>query len=247
VLATGAAGAAVADAVARLLPHEDVVLLADHAYAPYAPRPARVVSDRVARLAAELAGDGAKVVVVASLVATLDGLDATRRRAGIPVVGLESPIRAAGVATAGGLVAAIVGERCVRPLPYLRALRRERGGAHVAVRAWPRLRELAEAGAGSSPAAAALAEEHVAALRASGVAALALVCPHASALRAPIAAAGGIPVVDTSELTALRVRQVLRSEGLVARRRRAGRRLLVSSHPARAGGMAAAVRRGARA
>jgi glutamate racemase len=206
------------------------------------------VSDRVARLAAELAGDGAKVVVVASLVATLDGLDATRRRAGIPVVGLESPIRAAGVATAGGLVAAIVGERCVRPLPYLRALRRERGGAHVAVRAWPRLRELAEAGAGSSPAAAALAEEHVAALRASGVAALALVCPHASALRAPIAAAaGGIPVVDTSELTALRVRQVLRSEGLVARRRRAGRRLLVSSHPARAGGMAAAVRRGARA
>jgi len=91
ILAADWAGLAVADAVQRSLPHEDVVYLADQAWAPYAGRPGAVAADRVARMAADLVEQHAcKLVVLASLQATLDGLDAARDRVGgVPVVGIQ--------------------------------------------------------------------------------------------------------------------------------------------------------------
>jgi len=50
ILAEGWEGLRVADELQRLMPREDVVLLADHAYAPYARRPGAVVCDRVAHM-----------------------------------------------------------------------------------------------------------------------------------------------------------------------------------------------------
>lgn len=111
-----------ADELQRLMPREDVVLLADHAYAPYARRPGAVVCDRVTHMIEVLRREyGCKLVVLASLQATLDSAGA------VGAVGMTlAPAVARAAATAGGTVGVYVEPGSVRG-PQLRAeLRRAR-------------------------------------------------------------------------------------------------------------------------
>jgi hypothetical protein len=195
------AGLAVADAVQRTLPHEDVVYLADQAWAPYAGRPGAVVQDRVARMAADLVEQhGCKLLVLASLQATLDGLDAARVRvAAVPVVGMEpGPVLARAAALAGsGKVRIVTGTGCVRGQQLRTELRRGRDR--------------------SLPAGIAPIDADVAAL----------LCAHACA-DPPL----DRPYVSATELAAASACATVRGMGGVARRKRRGRRVIVSSAPA---------------
>ncbi len=249
ILAGGAGGLAVADHLERLLPHEDLVVLADQAYAPYAQRPPRVVVDRVTRLADDLVADGAKLAG-----AGVGGRDGRRARggagprAGDPARASASTARSTAAAAAAGErgVAAIVGSGCVRGLPYVQAVRRARGGP-VAALAWPGLVELVESGRAAGPAGAALARAGLEALRGQDVAVVALACAHAAAVAAHVqAAAGDLQVVDGAAVAADRTRATLVRAGLLARRRRPGRRTLMTSWPDRAGGLPAGARGGRR-
>jgi glutamate racemase len=112
----------VADELQRLMPREDVVVIADHAYAPYARRPGAVVCDRVAHMVEALRREyGCKLVVLASLQATLDSQGA------VGAVGMTlAPAVARAAAAAGGTVGVWVEPGSVRG-PQLRTeLRRAR-------------------------------------------------------------------------------------------------------------------------
>jgi hypothetical protein len=122
ILSEGWDGLRVADHLQRLLPREDVVVLADHAYAPYARRPGAVVCDRVAQMVETLRRDyGCKLVVLASLQATFDA------EAAVGAVGMGlAPAVARAANAAGGTVGVWVEPGSVRG-PQLRAeLRRAR-------------------------------------------------------------------------------------------------------------------------
>jgi glutamate racemase len=224
--------------VARLrarLPHEDIVVLADDAYAPYARLQPRVVVDRVARLSAELvAGHAAKVLVLASAAGSEDALPALRSALpATPVIGVEATAAYAAAHSRGGVVAVVVGDGCVRGLLHARGLRRQRAGAGgVAVAAWPGLRELVDRGrpAEFDP------QPRIAELHAAGVDTLVLACPHAWSVSAHVATAAapaGIAVVDYAEILAARVHAALARGRAIARRRRAGRLTTISSDPVR--------------
>ena len=201
VLGADWAGVAVADAIQRRLPHEDVVYLADEAWAPYARRPGAAARDRVARMAADLVGQhGCKLVVLASLQASLDGLDAARARvAPVPVVGVDpgAVIAHASARAGAGGVEIAVGSGCVRPEQLRRVLRGRRDAA---------LPQPAGDGADGKV--------------------LALLCAHTAA--SPPA---GAAAVSGLELAAASACATVRGMGAVARRRRRGRRILVSSRP----------------
>jgi glutamate racemase len=221
ILAEDAHGISVARALQRLLPREDLLLLCDDAYAPYARRRPDVVVQRVGRLLAELRADGAKILVLASPQAVLDAL-AVQPAGRVALIGLEAPIPQAGAACGGGTVAAVVAAGSVRARTFGHALRRQRGASVIHVEQWP----LDEA------AAAARVPELIAA----GVGALALTSPALSQLRPAIeeAAAGELPVVEAGDVAAARVQRTLRHAGLLARRRRPGRLIVLSSDPVRA-------------
>jgi len=122
VLAEGAGGVVLARALQARLPKEDVTVLADHAYAPYARRPGAVVCDRVAHMVEALRREyGCKLVVLASLQATLDSAGA------VGAVGMTlAPAVARAAAAAGGTIGVWVEPGSVRG-PQLRAeLRRAR-------------------------------------------------------------------------------------------------------------------------
>ena len=208
-----------------------------------------MVVDRVTRLADDLVAEGAKVLVLASAAATGDALGAVRARVPgtLPVLGFDGALAVAAAAADERGVAAIVGSGCVRGLPYMQAARRARGGP-IAALAWPGLVELVESGRAAGPAGAALVQAGLEALRAQqDVAVVALACAHAAAVAAHVhAAAGDLQVVDGASVVAERTRATLVRAGLVARRRRRGRRVVMTSWPDRAGGLPAGVRGGAR-
>jgi glutamate racemase len=176
ILAEGWEGLRVADELQRLMPREDIVLLADHAYAPYARRPGAVVCDRVTHMVEALRREyGCKLVVLASLQATLDSAGA------VGAVGMTlAPAVARAATAAGGTVGVWVEPGSVRG-PQLKAeLRRAR------------LRGL----------------------------------PVDTAADAQVGPA------ELAQIAAMRARGALRRSGLVAVRKRVGRRTLISTNPA---------------
>ncbi len=232
MLASGFGGLAVCDAISRSLPKEDVVLLADHAYAPYARRSAAVVVDRLSRLADDIVAERApKLLVLATAQGCADALDQIRARlAPLPVVGIDGIVAQASARSGLGRVALVTGDSCVRGAQLSRSLKRERAGGLVTWGAVAGLRDAVEGGGDPGP----LVASEVARLLAAGVDAIALGCPHASAAATQIklAAGEGVVVVDSAVLAAERVRRLLMRGGITARRRRPGRRVLISSDPA---------------
>jgi glutamate racemase len=209
-----------------------VVLLADHAFAPYARRRAAVVCDRLTRLADDLVVERApKLVVLASAQGCADALELLRERlAPLMVVGIDGIIPQASARSGLGRVAIVTGDSCLRGAQLARSLKRERGGGMVTWGAIAGLRELVEGGS----ATGAVVASEVARLTAAGIDAIALGCPHASTVAGEVklAAGEGVVVVDSAALAAERTRRLLMRAGLTARRRRPGRRVLMSSNPA---------------
>jgi glutamate racemase len=224
ILAEDGHGISVARALQRLLPREDVLLLCDDAYAPYARRRPAIVASRVASLLADLRADGAKIIVIASPQAVLDAYAAQPIR-DLAVIALEAPIPQAGAACGGGPVAAVVIAGSVRPRTFGQALRRQRGASAIHLEQWP-LDDAQAVGA------------RMPALIAAGVGAVALTSPALSRLRPAIdrATGGELPVIEAGDVAAQRVQRTLRHAGLLARRRRPGRLIVISSNPTRAAG-----------
>ena len=154
VLAEGAGGLALARVILARLPAEDLTVLADHAYAPYARRPARVVAERAPQMAAELAADGVKLLVVASLQTGEDALEAVAAAAGVPTIALDATLVHAAARARGGRIAAIWADGTLRAQPWLRQHRFQRGGSEVVPLPWAGLAEALEAGRAPDPAGA---------------------------------------------------------------------------------------------
>ena len=153
MLAEGAGGLAVARAIQARLPAEDVAVLADHAYAPYARRSAqRRHAARAPALAAELAADGIKLLVVASLQMAEDALAPIAAAAGVPTLALDATLPYAARRASKERIAALWADGTLRAVPWLKRHAFERGGREVVALPWPGLAEAIEAGRHPDPA-----------------------------------------------------------------------------------------------
>ncbi len=178
-------------------------------------------ADRAPALAAELAGDGIKLLVVASLQIGEDALEAIAAAAGVPTLALDATLPQAAARARAGRIAAIWADGTLRAGPWLKAApvraRRRRGGA--AAVAGP-------GGRRSRPAALPIRR----ACRRCRTTAW-----WRCSTRTRRRRRRGSPTRSTAPASsAERVhRQLMRMQAL-ARRKRAGRILLRSSHPVRA-------------
>ncbi len=207
VIASRSGGLAVVAALERRMPHEDVLATADDGWGSWARRPGHLVQARVRDLATDLAAGGCKLIVLASLQGTLDA-GGLRSAPAVPLIAFDL---ATVVARAGGSnVTAVVGSGSVR-LPQLTgALKQVRSGGLPVV----------ELGRGLPPSGG-----------------LALLSADACAQLVALTrlAGSGRPVVSAAEVAAEQAHRALARTGMLARRRRPGRRIVGSSHPAGVG------------
>lgn len=212
---SGLGGLSVLRAVRELLPHHDMVYLADSAHCPYGPLPAGRVRERAAACAGWLVGQGAGVVVVACNTATSAAAEALRATLAVPVVGMEPGIKPAAAATRTGHVAVLATSGTLGGRRFARLVGRFAEGVAVRTVACPELVRLVEDGNLTGAEAAAAVAGYVAPLVAAGVDTLVLGCTHFPLLRPLIAAAApGATIIDTGPAVAAQTARLVASAGL---------------------------------
>lgn len=128
VVAEGWEGVRGAELLRAELPHEDVLAVADQAFAPYARRRPDQVTLRVHDLATGLLDEGAKALLLAGGHASFEArpdLD------GIVVRGLECGLREGLAEAKGGALVAVYASDEVKAMPLARSIRTLRGGGSV--------------------------------------------------------------------------------------------------------------------
>ena len=95
VFDSGVGGLSVLREIRNELPHEDLLYVADSAYAPYGDRSQELIQSRATAVVQFLINQQAKAVVVACNTATGIAIDSLRRQFTIPLVAIEPAVKPA--------------------------------------------------------------------------------------------------------------------------------------------------------
>jgi glutamate racemase len=105
VFDSGIGGEAVAAAIRRELPDDEVITVSDRTHVPYGDKPPVEVLGYVVPLLEGLVGQGCEVIVVACNTVTTQHIVALRERIPVPLVGIEPMVKPAAAATKSGVIA----------------------------------------------------------------------------------------------------------------------------------------------
>lgn len=207
---SGIGGLSVWREIARLLPDQPLLYLADQAHCPYGPRPLEEIRSIARAVVAWLVDQDAGLVVVACNTASAAALYDLRERFSIPIVGMEPAIKPAIQRTRSKKVGVLATPATFQGEPYARLLARYAKGVEVIAQPCAGWVEWVEAGRMDDPATAELVERYVGPLRTAGVDELVLGCTHYPFLRPWIEQAAGpaVDVIDPSPAVARQVQRV---------------------------------------
>jgi glutamate racemase len=216
---SGIGGLTVARAVFEQLPHESTVYFGDTARVPYGPKSPETVRRYSLEILRWLLDQRVKAVVIACNTSTAHALETLQAESPVPVIGVIEPGAGAAAAQANGKPIGVIGTAgTIASNAYAKAIHRVRREAQVEQKACPLFVPLVEEGWFEHHAAALIAEEYLAPLRAAGVGSLVLGCTHYPLLRPLLQRVMGpqVRLIDSGEETARVVAAVLRERGLQA-------------------------------
>lgn len=235
LLDSGVGGLSVLREVNAELPDESTAYVADSAHAPWGDKPPAYVRERGLKIARFLAGQGAKVLVIASNTGTAGSADAIRAGLGLPVVAMEPGIKPAAAATRSGVIAAMVTAGMGGSARMASLLDRFGRDVQVITVPVPGIVEHVEAGDTGSPELRAKLAAYLGPALAAGADTLVLGSTHYVFLRETIAEVVGesVQLVDTGAAVARQLRRVLSAAGLLSAAGTRRERFWTSGDPAR--------------
>ncbi len=208
---SGAGGLSVLVEIRRLLPHADLLYVADQGRAPYGSR----TLDEVAAMSAQISGwlidQGATTIVIACNTASAAALHSLRAsHPGTPFVGMEPAVKPAALTTSSGVIGVLATAATFQGELFASVLERHAAGRTVLTRACPQWVEQVETGEVTGVEAMRRVESCVAPLLEGGADTLVLGCTHFSFL-APLieeAAGPGVAIVDPAPAVARQVQRM---------------------------------------
>lgn len=211
VFDSGVGGLSVAREIARLLPAEEILYVADTAYCPYGDRPAPEVRARALAVGRHLEEEGSKLVVAACNTASGAALEDLRAALRVPVVGLEPAVKTAAARTRNGRIGVMATSGTLASDRYARLVRDHARERQVVPLACPGLADLVEAGHLDDEALDSRLQALVAPLRAADVDTVVLGCTHYAFVEGPIrrALGPGVEIVDSGPAIARRADALL--------------------------------------
>ena len=238
---SGIGGLTVADAIARRLPHEDIIYLGDTARLPYGTKSRETVIRYAERAVDLLLRYPIKVLVVACNTASAHALDTLRAHTELPVLGVIGPgARAAVAATRTGRIGIAGTEATVRSGAYQRTLTELRPDVELVAAPWPLLVPLAEEGWTDHPVARLTVETYLRPFVDAGVDTLVLGCTHYPVFKQTLQEAlatsfGGyeLALVDSAETLADELETLLDARTLRAPEREGRRSFFCTDAPER--------------
>jgi glutamate racemase len=216
---SGLGGLSVWREIARQLPHEDTLYLADQANIPYGNRPLAEVQRFAEEITRFLMGRGAKIVVVACNAASAAALYHLRETfPKVPFVGMEPAVKPAIERTHSGVVGVIATRVTFQGELFASLVERYAGDTEILTEVCPGLVEAVEIGALETAETEALLRACLAPLIEAGIDQLVLGCTHYPFLRPAIerTVGDGIAIIDPAPAVARQTGRVLARRGIGA-------------------------------
>jgi glutamate racemase len=231
VFDSGVGGLSVLREIRNELPSEDLLYVADSAYAPYGDRSEEFILARATAVVSFLVGEHAKAVVVACNTVTGLAIDTLRSRFPIPLVAIEPGVKPAASTTKSGVVGVLATTQTLSSSRFSRLVADHGGDVQILVQPCPGLAEQVEKGDLSSAATRLLVERYVGPLLEKGADTIVLGCTHYPFLEDAIRAVAGpaVSIIDPAAAVARELRRRLRAEGLLSEAMRAGTDLFWTS------------------
>jgi len=222
---SGVGGLSVLGAVRELLPHEDILYMADQAHIPYGPRQKAQIRDFSFGVTDFLLADGAKLIVVACNTASAAALYALRERyPEVPFVGMEPAIKPAAQVTKMGRVGVLATQTTFAGDLYAALVDRFARGIEIYQSTCPGLVEQIEQGALDSTVTRGILEEALTPMLAEGVDTVVLGCTHYPFVIPVIQAitGPGVHTIDPAPAVARQTQHLLAEGGLLNQNARIG-------------------------
>jgi glutamate racemase len=224
VFDSGVGGLSVLREIRNELPHEDLLYVADSAYAPYGDRSQELIQSRATAVVQFLINQQAKAVVVACNTATGIAIDTLRARFSIPLVAIEPAVKPSASITKSGVVGILATTQTLSSSKFSRLLAGYSDKIRFLVQPCPGLVEQVEKGELSSHATRSLVERYILPLLEQGADTIVLGCTHYPFLDGIIKSVAGraVTIIDPAVAVARELRRRLQVEDLLSRDDRMG-------------------------
>jgi glutamate racemase len=218
VFDSGVGGVSVLREIQRELPAEELIYVADSAYAPYGDKPVEEIQERAFRIVEFLIGQHAKAIVVACNTATGVAVEALRARWPLPFVAIEPAVKPAAAATRTGIVGVLATRQTIASPRFARLAETWATGAKILAQPCPGLVEQIERGELTTGTTRDLIASYVRPLVEQGADTLVLGCTHYPFVEPLIAssAGAGVTIINPASAVARELRRRLTEKALLA-------------------------------
>ena len=145
---SGVGGLSVLAAIRELLPHEDLLYVADAGHLPYGEKSTFYVVERAWRIAEYFASCGAKAIAIPCNTATAAAAAVLRDHyPNLPVIGIEPAVKPAARLTRSGVIGVLATTGTLLSAKFQQLVRREAPGVEVLLKPCPGWVDLVERGA----------------------------------------------------------------------------------------------------
>ena len=217
VMDSGVGGISVLKHIHALLPHENLMYVADSKYAPYGNKTAEEITARCFELADYLIAKNVKALVIACNTATAAAINAMREKYSLPIIGMEPAVKPAAEASKNGIIGVLATVGTLKSAQFAALLESYGRNVKVVTQACVGLVECIERGELRTEATRQLLKKYCAPLLAEGADTIVLGCTHYPFVRPLIEQIVGdnVAIIDTGAAVARQLQKKLAEKDLL--------------------------------
>jgi glutamate racemase len=218
VFDSGVGGISVLQHIHALLPHEQLLYVADSKYAPYGNKTPQQIQSRCFEITDFLIEKGAKAIVVACNTATAAAIDEMRAKYRLPIFGMEPAVKPAAEASKNGIIGVLATVGTLKSAQFAGLLESYGRNVEVATQGCVGLVECIERGELSSEHTIKLLKQYCKPLLDEGADTIVLGCTHYPFLKTQIQkiVGDGVTLIDTGAAVAKHLQKRLAAMQLLA-------------------------------
>ena len=215
---SGVGGISVLKHIHALLPHEDLIYLADSKYAPYGNKTPQEITQRCLILCDDLLQKNVKAIVVACNTATAAAIDELRETFDITIIGMEPAVKPAAEASKNGVIGVLATVGTLKSAQFAALLESYGRNVKVVTQGCTGLVECIERGELDTAETKALIRLYTAPLLAEGADTIVLGCTHYPFVKHVIQDVVGnkVTLIDTGAAVAKQLKNKLEEKGLLS-------------------------------